>query len=196
MTCVSQVPLPPGFWLGSTGESHQKIRGQERSPSLPSGRHSGRPASLYLKQLIGQSLPALWVPVPTPTSCPFSLGWIPTDAGPRVLDHPNPAYTSVNNLFITLSSMTYFSPFFSAERNLTGGSEDPHLSQLQPSEWPQRLSEDLGMQVCGCFCVGAGQSGGEDPLGPTIQQALSPARRTQYLVSRKQGARTETSPGS
>lgn len=157
MTCVSQVPLPPGFWLGSTSESHQKIRGQERSPLLPSGGHNGRPASLYLKQLVGQPLPALWVPVPTSTSCSFSPGWTPTDAVPRVLDHPNPAYTSVNNLFITLSSMTYFFPFFPAERNLTGGSEDPHLSQLQPAEWPQRQSEDLGMQVCGCLCVGAGQ---------------------------------------
>lgn len=136
---------------------------------------------------------SLRVPVPTPTSCPFSLGWVPTDAGPRVSNHPNPTHTSVNNLFITLSSMTYFFPFFPTERNQTGGSEDPHLSQLEPAEWPQRLSEYLGMQVCGCLCVGAGPSGGEDPLGSTIQKALSSDRRSQYLVSRKQGARTETS---
>lgn len=102
---------------------------------------------------------------------PLQPGVDPTDTGPRVLDHPNPAHTSVNNLLITLYSMTYFFPFFPAERNLTGGSEDPHLFQLQPAEWPQRLSEDLGMQVCGCRAIsGRRPLGSHNPAGFVTNQ--------------------------
>lgn len=114
MNYISQVPLPSGLRLGSARESHQ-IRGQEREFKQPSWwGHSGLPPSLYQRYLIRQ---------PSPTALSGSqyqhpppalqVGWIPTNTSPRVFHHPNPTHTFVNNLIVTLSSITLFVPSLS-----------------------------------------------------------------------------------